>query len=202
MGTLFALHVAAVDGQREKMPEKTHPDRIAKGNPASEQSGSCELLGIMLIRGERVGFGHRWDEARGDLEKRVKAVCSRAPGTGTQRDSCTGRSLFGHRPLAPRQKDPKRWLKTSKKNWGQEAKMEVKLPWSIWSQDLSVRFERDRTRQGPRLPALRRNYQFEGPDLRKVQQSIDELKKELGTHRSRFNFKVHEPRPRWQFWKR
>ena len=80
--------------------------------------------------------------------------------------------------------------------------MEVKIPCSICHKSFSMRSEEISPGKAHACPHCGATIRFEGQDLRKVQQSIDELKKELGDAQVKVNFKVRDPRPKWQFWKK
>ena len=80
--------------------------------------------------------------------------------------------------------------------------MEVNIPCSICKKSFSVRFDEIGPGKAHACPNCGATIKFEGQDLRKVQESIDQLTKELGDAQVKVNFKVREPRPKWQLWKR
>jgi hypothetical protein len=80
--------------------------------------------------------------------------------------------------------------------------MEANIPCPHCHKSFSAQFEEIGPGKAHACPNCGATIKFEGQDLRKVQQSIDQLTKELGDAQVKVNFKVHEPRPRWKFWKR
>jgi len=80
--------------------------------------------------------------------------------------------------------------------------MEVKIPCQICHKSFTVQSEEIHPHNSHACPHCGAVIKFEGQDLSKVQQSIDELKKELGDASVKVNIKVNEPRPKWQLWKK
>ena len=78
--------------------------------------------------------------------------------------------------------------------------MEVNIPCPLCHKSFSVRSEEIGPGKAHACPHCRATIKFEGQDLRKVQQSIDQLTKELGSASVKVNFKTHAPRPWWKFW--